>query len=150
MRDHTSTPRRGSVMTKDKPLTRRQVQNQELQENFLKMNQQLSPKARAARDAAQRTRLTMQQTLLVKKTTTTRPIQYTRIDYTENRGNPNSIAGMKSQAELDLEDDSRKHAVSMMNDELNKFDYSAGLASFSQDELKDNFRRPGTLLGPIV
>jgi len=145
-----SSPRRGPVMIVDEPLNNRQIEIKKLQENFMSLNQQLSLKARASRDAAQRTRVSIQQSLLVKKTTTTRPKKFRRIDYTENRGNPNCVSGMKSIEELEMEDESRKHAVSMMNDQLNKFNPSAGIAAFSQDELIGNFRRPNTLLGPIL
>jgi hypothetical protein len=122
-------------------LTRRQAETKKNLDNYLNLNQQLSPKASAARDAAQRTRIALSHVMLVKKTETSRP----KDDFASPKSNLT-----RTQLQIDMEKAATLQAVRMISDDLYKYDSDAGVAGFSLDEVKRNNGSSWTMLGPIV
>jgi len=125
------------------PLTRHQVENKNVLEKHLQLNQQLTPKALTARDAAQRTRIMLKQRLLVKKTESSRPMKIVSPDRSED-------CMMRTKLDIEMEQAATKHALQMLNDELYEYNQKAGMAGFSPSEVSQNQRTAWTRLGPIV
>jgi len=111
------------------PLNRRQAENRKSIDKLLSMNQEMSPKALARRDAAQRTRLLIQKNALVKKTESTRPRK--KITREENVRDPETVNGMKSAENIEVEERSKKRAASMLYDELYTYNSGSRLATSS-------------------
>merc|ERR1740124_1871149 len=81
-------------------LTRRQIENKKLEDNHNNINKKLNARARAARDAAQRTRLLMQHFRLAEKTESTQP---KKEDTADNMRYFDTVDGMECKAEIKLE-----------------------------------------------
>jgi len=136
-----------SVMTVDKKTTKRQKENLKTKDKHLMMNRELSARALAARDAAHRSKSLRQQALLVKHTESTRVRKgVTSSDVRD----PETVAGMKCQVDVELEEAAKKQACAMLNDNQYRFNYKAGLAAFSVREIAFNHRKTFTMLGPLV
>lgn len=130
-----------------KGATSRQLQNKKLIDKHLMINRQLSERAFARREAAYKSKAIRQQALLVKNTESTRTRkQVTPADVRD----PETVAGMKCQVEIELEEAAKKQAVAMLNDEQYRFNQKAGIAAFSAREIAFNHRKSTTTLGPMV
>lgn len=144
---HDSSESSKSIMTIEKRMTTRQKENQNSKDKHMMINRQLSARALVAREAAHRSRTLRQQALLVKNTESTRPKKtVTSSDVRD----PETVAGMKCQVEVELEVAARKQACAMLNDDQYRFNYKAGLAAFSVREVAFNHRKTFTMLGPLV
>lgn len=138
-----TSPQQQLNMAMAQPLTRHQVETKKILEKHMQLNQQLTPKALAARDAAQRTRIMLKQLLLVKKTETSRLIKMASPDRSED-------CMTRTKLDIEMEQAATKHALQMLNDELYKYNQKAGIAGFSPSEVTQNRRTAWTRLGPIV
>lgn len=142
--DDSGTSR--GTMTTEK-MTKRQKENQRSKDRHIMLNRELSARALAARDAANRSKSLRQQALLVKHTESTRAKKgVTSSDVRD----PETVAGMKCQVDVELEEAAKKQACAMLNDHQYKFNCKAGLAAFSVREIAFNHRKTFTTLGPIV
>jgi len=142
--DGSETSRRSSTTEK---MTKRQKENLKSIDKHMMLNRELSARALAARDAAHRSKSLRQQALLVKHTESTRAKKgVTSSDVRD----PETVAGMKCQVDVELEEAAKKQACAMLNDHQYKFNCKAGLAAFSVREIAFNHRKTFTTLGPIV
>lgn len=140
--EYISTSRQPSAL--ELALSERHIENQSCIDDLMMLNQQLTPRAAASRDAAQRTRLLIRQAMLVKKTETTRLKKF------EIRGGQFSVEALKSKEEIEIETDAQKRAASMLSDTLYRFNVNAGFAGFSPRDVVNNRRSMWTKLAPIV
>jgi len=130
-----------------KPLKGRKLENQNLKDKHLMLNRKLNERALASKEAADRSKALRQQVLLVKHTESTRTVKnLSPVDVRD----PETVAGMKCQVDVELEEVARKQAVSMLNDDQFTFNEKAGIAAFSAREIAFNHRKSTTTLGPMV
>lgn len=141
----TSYDSRKTMSTKG--ATSRQLENKKLIDKHLMINRQLSERAFARREAAYKSKAIRQQALLVKNTESTRARKQVTPDDVRD---PETVAGMKCQVEIELEEAAKKQAVAMLNDEQYRFNHKAGIAAFSAREIAFNHRKTTTTLGPMV
>jgi len=142
MVDFISTSRQPSRL--EQAISDRQIENQSCVDELMMLNQQLTPKAMASRDAAQRTRAVLYQAQLVRKTESTRPKRFAI------RGGQMTVEALKSREEIEMETKAQKQAASMLSDALYSYNNNAGLAGFSPREIANNCRTSSTMLAPIV
>jgi len=142
--DYSATSSQKLMM---KPLTTRQAENLKLTDKYMLLNQQLDARAQTAKDAADRSKFLRTQALLAKKTETTRP----KRDVTPSDvRDPETVAGMKSQVDVTLEEAATKLASAMLNDDQYRFSYKAGYAALSVRDIALESRKACNTLRPIV
>jgi len=128
-------------------LSSRQNENKMLEENHKNINKKLDNRAKAARDAAQRTRSMIKYFMLVRKTKSTRA---KKEDTADNIRYLDTVDGNECHAEIKLEQKAKKRAVMFLHSNYYRFNCRAGLAAFTEQEVALKHRTSSTRLSPFV